>query len=190
MILGQLRMGARQAKNAALVLSCPVPKMSKGAQNDRKGWLPLLLPYGQLFQILFGVQKEVFFGAKTLFWALFSVFLMDQNPFLMTSTRICGNIINNCFKKGQKKEAFSLHRFFHVPSHLEVYERSQTHSWWSRSPGGCPSARRFVRLSWKAAQHGWRSRPICEFLQIPRASSGALCKIGPPASETGGRDWY
>ena len=140
MILGQLRMGARQAKNAALVLSCPVPKMSKGAQNDRKGWLPLLLPYGQLFQILFGVQKEVFFGAKTLFWALFSVFLMDQNPFLMTSTRICGNIINNCFKKGQKKEAFSPHRSFHAPpSHLEVYERSQTHSWWSRSPGGCPA---------------------------------------------------
>ena len=156
---------------------------------DRKGPPPPRLMVS--FSCFFGVQKRGVFGAKTLFWALFSVFLMDQNPILMTSTRICGNTINHCFKKGQKKEALSLHRSFHAPpSHLEVYERSQTHSWWSRSPGGCPPVRPIIMKGGPAAAHGWRSRPICEFLQIPRASSGALCKIGPPASETGGRDWY
>ena len=54
----------------------------------------------------------------------------------------------------------------------------------------CPPVRPIIMKGGPAAAHGWRSRPICEFLQIPRASSGALCKIGPPASETGGRDWY
>ena len=146
------------------------------------------------FRVFLVCKKEVFFGAKTLFWALFSLFLMDQNPFSMTATRICGNTINHCFKKGQKKKGLISPRILSCssfpPGGLWAFTDTQLMIKITRRLPKCPPVRPIIMKGGPAAAHGWRSRPICEFLQIPRASSGALCKIGPPASETGGRDWY
>ena len=111
---------------------------------------PSPLPYGQLFAFFFGVQ--VFFGAKTLFWALFSVFLMDQNPFLMTSTRICGNTINHCFKGAKERGLLSpqiLSCSSFPPGGLWAFTDTQLMIKITRR---LPRARWFVRLSWKAAQ--------------------------------------